>query len=68
MPGKTEHTPCIRCVQGVFFMCRQNQALGLAVIAFSAGLLLGSMCEMSFGVFLLGMGGVCLGLTLLKKK
>lgn len=49
-------------------MCRQNQALGLAVIAFSAGLLLGSMCEMSFGVFLLGMGGVCLGLTLLKKK
>lgn len=49
-------------------MCRQNQALGLAVIAFSAGLLLGSMCEFSFGVFLLGIGGLGLGLLLLKKK
>lgn len=49
-------------------MCRQNQALGLAVIAFSAGLLLGSMCAFSFGVFLLGMGGISLGLLLLKKK
>ena len=49
-------------------MCRQNQTLGLAVIAFSAGLLLGSMCELSFGVFLLGIGGICLGMLLLKKK
>ena len=39
-----------------------------AVIAFSAGLLLGSMCEMGFGVFLLGVGGISLGLLLLKKK
>ncbi len=49
-------------------MCRQNQALGLAVIAFSAGLLLGSMCEFSFGVFLLGVGGIALGALFLKKK
>lgn len=49
-------------------MCRQNQALGFAVITFSAGLLLGSICEMSFGVFLLGIGGIGLGLLLLQKK
>ena len=49
-------------------MCRQNQALGLAVIAFSAGLLLGSMCEMGFGVFLIGVGGISLGCTLIGKK
>jgi hypothetical protein len=49
-------------------MCRQNQAIGLAVVTFSAGLLLGSMCELSFGVFLLGLGGISLGLLLLKKK
>ena len=49
-------------------MCRQNQALGLAVIAFSAGLLLESMCDLSFGVFLLGVGGIALGLLLVKKK
>ncbi|MBR2889281.1 MAG: hypothetical protein IKC09_03280 [Oscillospiraceae bacterium] len=49
-------------------MCRQNQALGLAVIGFSAGLLLGSMYELTFGLFLLAVGGVCLGLGLLKKK
>ena len=49
-------------------MCRQNQALGLAVIAFSAGLLLGSMYDLTFGLFLIGVGGVALGLCLLKKK
>lgn len=49
-------------------MCRQNHALGLAVITFSAGLLLGCMCDLSFGVFLLGVGGICLGTVLLKKK
>lgn len=49
-------------------MCRQNQALGLAVITFSAGLLLGCMCEMGFGVCLLGIGGIALGAMLLKKK
>lgn len=49
-------------------MCRQNQALGLAVVAFSAGLLLGCMCELSFGVFLLGVGGIGLGVLVVKKK
>lgn len=49
-------------------MCRQNQAIGLVVIAFSAGLLLGSVCELSFGLFLVGIGGIALGLCLLKKK
>ena len=55
-------------MQGVLFLCRQNYALGLAVVTFSAGLLLGCMCQMSFGVFLLGVGGICLGLMLMKKK
>ena len=49
-------------------MCRQNQAVGLAVIAFSAGLLLGACCEMSFGLFLIAIGGIALGLCLIKKK
>lgn len=49
-------------------MCRQNQALGLAVVAFSAGLLLGSVCELSFGLFLISIGGIALGFCLLKRK
>lgn len=49
-------------------MCRQNQALGLAVVAFFGGLFIGCCCEMSFGVFLIGVGGICLGLGLMKKK
>lgn len=49
-------------------MCRQNQALGLAVIGFSAGLFIGSCCELTFGLFLLGIGGIALGLGLMKKK
>ena len=49
-------------------MCRQNQALGLTVIGFSAGLLLGSMYELTFGMFLLALGGICLGLSLLRKN
>lgn len=49
-------------------MCRQNQALGLAVIAFFAGLFIGSCCELTFGVFLIGIGGIVLGLGLIKKK
>lgn len=49
-------------------MCRQNQALGLTVIGFCAGLFIGCGCEMTFGVFLIGIGGICLGLGLLRKK
>lgn len=49
-------------------MCRQNQAFGLAVIAFSAGLFVGCSCELTFGVFIIGVGGICLGLGLIKKK
>ena len=49
-------------------MCRQNQALGLTVIGFSAGLLIGCCCELTFGVFFVGIGGICLGLGLIKKK
>lgn len=49
-------------------MCRQNQALGMAVIAFCAGLLLGGCCEFGFGLFFIGVGGCGLGLGLLKKK
>lgn len=49
-------------------MCRQNQVVGLAVIAFSAGLLLGACCEMGFGLFLIALGGIALGLGLLKKR
>ena len=49
-------------------MCRQNQALGLAIIGFAAGLLIGSCCELTFGIFFIGIGGVCFGLSMLKKK
>ncbi len=49
-------------------MCRQNQALGLVIIAFSTGLLLGACCEFGFGLFLIGIGGIALGMCILKKK
>ncbi len=49
-------------------MCRQHQVLGYVTAAFSAGLVLGSFCEFGFGIFLVGMAGVCLGFSLAKKK
>lgn len=49
-------------------MCRHNQAVGLAIAAFFAGILLGACCEMGFGLFLIVVGGIILGLGLLKKK
>lgn len=49
-------------------MCRQNQALALVLIAFSAGLFLGSFFQMNFGLFLVVVGGIALGMWLLKKK
>lgn len=58
------HTMCA----GGVSMCRQNQALGMAVIAFCAGLLLGGWCEAGLGIFFVGIGGICLGMGLLKKK
>lgn len=49
-------------------MCRQNQAMGLAIIAFSAGLFVGSCCQLSFGLFLVGFGGLIVGFGMIKKK
>ena len=49
-------------------MCRQNHALGMTVIGFSVGLFIGCCCELTFGVFLIGIGGCCLGFGLLKKR
>lgn len=49
-------------------MCRQNQAFGLALLAFSAGLWIGSCVEFGFGVFVVIVGGFAGGFTLLQKK
>ena len=49
-------------------MCRQNHALGLAIVAFFGGLFIGCCCELTFGVFFIGIGGIFLGFGLMRKK
>lgn len=49
-------------------MCRKNHAFGIAVAAFFAGLLVGSFFEFCFGLFLVAIAGISLGLGISKKK
>ncbi len=49
-------------------MCRRNQALAMGVIGFFLGLLLGCICELSFGLLLVVSGGIALGICVFRKK
>lgn len=49
-------------------MCRKNQLYGFTLIAFGVGLMIGNWLESGIFCFLLGLGGVFLGLWMLGKK
>lgn len=66
--GKKSNTPCIRFVQGVFFMCRKNQLCGCALVAFGFGLLIGTLLESGFFSFCAGVSIMVLGFWCTGKK
>lgn len=55
-------------VQGVFFMCRRNQLMGIAALAFGAGLVVCCWFESEFVRTCLGIGLIAAGVFCLQKK
>lgn len=60
--------PLHRVLQGVFVMCRQNQLLGIVLMAFGLGLLFGLWIEAGFIAYCICGGLVFLGCVSLKKR
>ena len=49
-------------------MCRRNQLLGFALMAFGIGLLMGCFIESSFLGGCLGIGAMSVGIAVIQKK
>lgn len=62
------HIPCIHCMQGVFFMCRQQELWGWMLVAFGAGILFAFILESGFLRCCIGAGAVALGILVMQRK
>jgi hypothetical protein len=60
--------PLHRIVQGVFFMCRQQQLYGWMAVAFGVGILAGNAIDSGFWAFMVGGGAIVVGLCRMVKK
>lgn len=54
--------------QEVIFMCRRNEQIGTALIAFGAGLIVSVLLPSGVWAVLAGIGAVVLGFLLAKKR
>lgn len=60
--------PLHRIVQGVFCLCRRNQLLGIAALAFGAGLLICCWFDSEFVRTCVGVALIAAGIFILQKK
>ena len=60
--------PLHKHVQGVFFMCRRNQLMGVALLCFGLGLLVGCRLETGLARICLSVIGIGGGFLLLQQK
>lgn len=60
--------PLHRLLQGVYFMCRQNQLWGCVLLAFGLGLLFGLWLNSGFLAHCIGFGLMICGCAVMKKK
>ena len=49
-------------------MCRRNQLLGMLLVGFGVGLLVAGLFESGFFCGCLGIGAICLGFGMQRKK
>jgi len=49
-------------------MCRRNQLFGMALAGFGLGLLMAGLFKSGFFCGCVGIGAICAGLVILKKK